>query len=970
MKVKAVYVAAALAASLIFTLPAPAAAAATGGGSAQQRPGLDLKQGQAHQARQAASLVATPCDTLFKSQSSPNRSVFNELEAVSATTPNDVWAAGFFNAGGNGAFDHALIAHSNGSTWTSTALPQTGNGNNDLTGIYAADPNDVWAVGNYQNGSVIYALGWHWNGTGWTRVTMPQPSTTVQALSGVSGVSGSDLWAVGLQGVTGATNTLAMHWNGSTWTAVATVSTGFRSILENVYARASNDVWAAGYTQATSSSPFQVLIEHWDGSNWSVVSGVNPVSGDDVLFNVSATSSTDAWAAGYTDTGSNTVRSTLIEHWNGTAWSAVSSPNVGTGWNELIGVNATSSTNAWAFGYSSATTDTASATLVEHWDGSSWSTLTSDSPGTGSDLLVGGALLPGNEVFAVGGGLSASNTSEGTVVEHFQLPAPTGVIATDAATGGTATISWTNPVCDGGFSGTSFLITAHDGCTVQGSLLAASSPASFSGLTNDSPFNFTVQLVGTTLGPETPSAASAMVTLSGGATATEALSACSAQHYQLSNPSSQTFTDIDSTNLALTTTTAAAPQTAVITGNVDLFTTSTGLNQDVGVFVSGGTGAFSAGKVVAWKESGGYGGTLSPNAAAVQAIIPLEASTAYTFKLQWKGNKPVAGGTIQAGGGPLPGMPGQYSPTRLSVRIVPAAGNTVQGTTSNQLYGLTGSDGSAWTDMDPANLSEQVTTASDMTAVITGNADLYTGTTGLNQDIGINVDGTLVAWKESGGFAGTFSPNAAFVSVAVTLTAAGSPHTIKLQWKTNKPEGTGHIYAGAGPWPSGSGLLSPTSLAVALFSTPSDVTAKVSAMPYQLTNSDGAGWTAMDTTNLEIPSLTPGVIANYTYDVSANSDLWTKNTGLNQDLGIFVSGGAYGTGTLVVWKESGGYAGTFSPNAAYADAILHLQSGVSYTLWIAWKTNKPSGGGTIVVGAGKSGAISPTSLKAVELSSP
>ena len=79
------------------------------------------------------------------------------------------------------------------------------------------------------------------------------------------------------------------------------------------------------------------------------------------------------------------------------------------------------------------------------------------------------------------------------------------------------------------------------------------------------------------------------------------------------------------------------------------------------------------------------------------------------------------------------------------------------------------------------------------------------------------------------------------MSVATTLTAAGSPHTIKLQWKTNKPEGTGKIYAGAGPWPAGSGLLSPTSLAVSLFSTASDVTSKVSTLPYQLAGSDGAG---------------------------------------------------------------------------------------------------------------------------------
>src|SRR5258706_6927870 len=178
------------------------------------------------------------------------------------------------------------------------------------------------------------SLAWHWNGTGWTRITTPQPSTIAQALAGVSGVSGSDVWAVGFQSPQGGvTNTLALHWNGTAWTKVASINAGVVSVLENVYARASNDVWAVGYSEINSTSGRQVLVEHWDGSTWSAVIGANPVTCDDVLFNVAATSSTDASAVGYTDTGTGTTRSTLIEHWDGTSWSVVSSPNRGTSHN-------------------------------------------------------------------------------------------------------------------------------------------------------------------------------------------------------------------------------------------------------------------------------------------------------------------------------------------------------------------------------------------------------------------------------------------------------------------------------------------------------------------------------------------------------------------------------------------------------------------------------------------------------------
>jgi hypothetical protein len=103
--------------------------------------------------------------------------------------------------------------------------------------------------------------------------------------------------------------------------------------------------------------------------------------------------------------------------------------------------------------------------------------------------------------------------------------------------------------------------------------------------------------------------------------------------------------------------------------------------------------------------------------------------------------------------------------------------------------------------------------------------------------------------------------------------------------------------------------------------------------------------------------------------LSANADLFTASAGVNQDLGIFVSGGAYGTGTLVAWKESGGYGGTFSPNAAFVQTVLPLAIGVNYTITLEWKANKANGG-TIYAAAGTGPApnYSPTRITAQLLS--
>jgi hypothetical protein len=91
-------------------------------------------------------------------------------------------------------------------------------------------------------------------------------------------------------------------------------------------------------------------------------------------------------------------------------------------------------------------------------------------------------------------------------------------------------------------------------------------------------------------------------------------------------------------------------------------------------------------------------------------------------------------------------------------------------------------------------------TTNNCVAIVGGNADLWTANAGYNQDIAIWVDGNLVSWKESGGFAGTFSPNAAFVQSVIAVPMNTTPGLI-LQWKTNidaRASGA-RIFAGAGP---------------------------------------------------------------------------------------------------------------------------------------------------------------------------
>src|SRR5689334_21396361 len=94
---------------------------------------------------------------------------------------------------------------------------------------------------------------------------------------------------------------------------------------------------------------------------------------------VTCITASDCWAVGaYMD--SNFTAKTLIEHWNGLSWSVVPSPNSGTADNVLNGVTCTSASNCWAVG--AYTAASAQQTLIEQWNGTSWSIVASPNSST------------------------------------------------------------------------------------------------------------------------------------------------------------------------------------------------------------------------------------------------------------------------------------------------------------------------------------------------------------------------------------------------------------------------------------------------------------------------------------------------------------------------------------------------------------------------------------------------------------
>jgi hypothetical protein len=147
--------------------------------------------------------------------------------------------------------------------------------------------------------------------------------------------------------------------------------------------------------------------------------------------------------------------------------------------------------------------------------------------------------------------------------------------------------------------------------------------------------------------------------------------------------------------------------------------------------------------------------------------------------------------------------------------------NAIFTAVSNKQYSLNSSDGATWQEIDPAIFTLTINPTFAARALFFANIDLWTATPGYNQDVGIFVQvntgaDQLHSWKESGGFAGAYSPNAAFVHAVYGDMFVGTTYKIRLKWKTNKDSTAANatIYAAAGSGPAPN--YSPTRLSVQL----------------------------------------------------------------------------------------------------------------------------------------------------------
>ena len=150
----------------------------------------------------------------------------------------------------------------------------------------------------------------------------------------------------------------------------------------------------------TKRGAAETLVESWDGTRWSLVSSppAAPSSRYNYLHGVSCIAANACVAVG--DYGTDKTR-TLVESWDGKKWSIVPSANEGV--SSLSAVSCTSATNCTAVGQSQSNGG-ATKTLVEDWNGKVWAVVSSpDEEGpVRTNVLDGVSCASANVCVAVG----------------------------------------------------------------------------------------------------------------------------------------------------------------------------------------------------------------------------------------------------------------------------------------------------------------------------------------------------------------------------------------------------------------------------------------------------------------------------------------------------------------------------------------------------------------------------------------
>jgi hypothetical protein len=333
----------------------------------------------------------------------------SESAAVACPAANACTAVGnYYPLTGN---ERDLAEGWNGTTWSIQPVRSPAGVESDgLYGVSCLAPYQCMAVGGYSNAGFLLSFSESWNGRALSIRPVPNPSGTISSnLNGISCLSSTSCIAVGAYETTvgGGDLTLAARWDGSTWSIQPTPNPPeAQSSAFGAVSCSGPDACTAVGDYEDSAGTFLNLAERWNGATWTVQTTPDPKGAQSSeLTGVSCPAAAACTAVGSYVSRSN-LYELLAERWNGKTWSRQATPNAagadGGVFNDVACTAASACTAVGDYGAGST-----QPTLVEVWNGTAWTVQTSPDQAVPGSLLYSVACPASNACTSVGSYITA-----------------------------------------------------------------------------------------------------------------------------------------------------------------------------------------------------------------------------------------------------------------------------------------------------------------------------------------------------------------------------------------------------------------------------------------------------------------------------------------------------------------------------------------------------------------------------------
>ncbi|HEY3750176.1 MAG TPA: hypothetical protein VGL80_13330 [Pseudonocardiaceae bacterium] len=311
----------------------------------------------------------------------------NSVLHTAAAGHGTAWA---FGIGVHGDPLHTLVFRRDEPGWRRIDVPVIGRANRAIT----LGPDEVWIVGD---GTSMHGVGDDWR-------EVPTDSET-QFFGLVA--FGSEMWSAGY--AAGRGTGAVQRWTGTEWTDQELPQVAPMWSLSGLGGVAADDLWAVGAVHATDGPPVAL---HRDGAKWVSVPVPLPGNGDGRLNDVWALASDDVWASGYWRRAGERGRLPLLVRWDGTTWSTTEVPAGTAQVRQLI----TTEDGLCAIGSAD------DHTCVLRWDGAAWQPVPGPPTPAGAERcsLHGAAVLPDGRLLVVGAsGITSSDSAPYAAVQEL-----------------------------------------------------------------------------------------------------------------------------------------------------------------------------------------------------------------------------------------------------------------------------------------------------------------------------------------------------------------------------------------------------------------------------------------------------------------------------------------------------------------------------------------------------------------------